>query len=160
LAITLAALAASACGPLTTSPAWVGGGMESVAPVRAAEEEQKLDRERATLAKQPKEVGARHILVMHAHSKNRPESVTRSREEAKKRAEECLLKIRGGASFEDMVKEYSEEPGAAERSGDLGTFDRSQMVKGFSDAAFALKVGEISEVVETPFGFHVIKRTE
>lgn len=159
-ALALAALNSSACGALATSPGWVGGGLETEAPIRRAEEEQKMDRERELIARQPKEIGARHILVMHVKSKSRPEKLTRTREEARARAEECLRKIRGGASFEEMVKEYSDEPGAAERNGDLGVFDRSQMVKAFGDAAFSLKVGEVSEIVETIFGFHIIKRTE
>jgi len=156
----LSALSVSACGALATSPGWVGNGLETTAPLRRAEEEQKMEHERAVIARQPKEVGARHILIMHVHSKSKPERLTRTREEARARAEECLRKIRGGATFEDMVKEYSDEPGAADRNGDLGVFDRGQMVKAFSDAAFALKVGEVSEIVESPFGFHVIKRTE
>lgn len=160
LALALNALATSACGALATSPEWIGGGLEVTAPLRAAEEEQKSERERAAIARQPKEIGARHILIMHKASKSKPESLTRSHDDAQKRAEECLRKIRGGAPFEDMVREYSDEPGAAERSGDLGVFERGQMVKTFADAAFALKVGEVSEVVETPFGFHIIKRTE
>jgi peptidyl-prolyl cis-trans isomerase NIMA-interacting 1 len=159
-ALALAALAASACGTLATSPSWVGGGLEVAAPQREAEEDQKIERERAIIAKQPKEIGAKHILIMHEKSKSKPESLKRTHAEAQSRAQECLRKIRGGASFDDMVKEYSDEPGAAERAGDLGVFERSQMVRSFADAAFALKVGEISEVVETPFGFHVIKRTE
>ena len=159
-ALALAALATPACGALATSPDWVGGGLESGAPERQVQEEQRAEHDRATVARQPKEIGARHILVMHVKSKSKPERIRRTREEAKARAEECLRKIRGGASFEDMVKEYSDEPGAADRAGDLGVFDRNQMVKGFADAAFSLKVGEVSEVVETPFGFHVIKRTE
>jgi len=159
-ALALAALGAVGCGALATSPDWVGGGLATTAPTRRAEEEAKAQREREIIARQPKEVGARHILVMHVRSKSKPEHLTRTREQAKARAEECLRKIRGGATFEEMVKEYSDEPGAGERNGDLGVFDRTQMVKGFSDAAFSLKIGEVSEVVETPFGFHIIKRTE
>jgi parvulin-like peptidyl-prolyl isomerase len=129
-------------------------------PQRAAEEDARLEAETAAIAKQPKEIGAKHILVMHDKSQKKPENVTRTREQAKKRAQEALLKIRGGADFDEMVKEYSDEPGAAERQGDLGVFERSSMVKAFGDAAFSLKVGEVSELVETPYGFHVIKRTE
>lgn len=158
--VTLALPLLAGCGSLATSPAWVGGGMEVVAPLRAAEEDARAERERERIAKQPTSVGAKHILVMHAQSKSKPETVSRSRDEAKKRAQSVLLKIRGGADFDALVGEYSDEPGAAERAGDLGVFDRTQMVKGFSDAAFDLKIGEVSEVVETPFGFHIIKRTE
>jgi len=86
--------------------------------------------------------------------------VTRTREEARKRAQECLVQIRSGADFDDMVARCSDEPGAAERGGDLGVFERTSMVKGFSDVAFALKIGEVSELVETPYGFHIVKRTE
>ena len=148
------------CGTLATTPAWVGSGMEIVAPQREAEEEAAAERERQIIARQPNEIGARHILVMHAQSKSKPPNVTRTREDAQKRAQEVLAKIAKGAVFEELVNEYSDEPGAAERHGDLGVFDRAQMVKPFADAAFALKVGEVSGIVETPFGFHVIKRTE
>lgn len=159
-ALALFALGASACGTLATSPAWVGGGLEVAAPLREAEEEATAERERLTIAAQPNQIGARHILIMHAQSKSKPPDVTRTREEAQKRAEAVLAKVRGGADFEQLVNEYSDEPGSAERHGDLGVFDRAQMVKPFADAAFALKVGEVSGIVETPFGFHVIKRTE
>jgi parvulin-like peptidyl-prolyl isomerase len=148
------------CGPLATSPSWVGGGLAVTQPLREAEEEARVDAEAEALAKQPKEIGARHVLIMHAESQRKPENITRTRAEARKRAEECLLKLRGGADFSAMVKEYSDEPGAAERGGDLGVFERNAMVKGFADAAFSLKVGEVSEIVETPYGFHIIKRTE
>ena len=158
--LALTVLAGAGCGTLATSPDWVGSGLEIVAPLREAEAEATAERERQIIARQPNEIGARHILIMHAQSKSKPPNVTRSREEARKRAEEVLAKLAKGAVFEDLVSQYSDEPGAPERHGDLGVFDRAQMVKPFADAAFSLKVGEISVIVETPFGFHVIKRTE
>lgn len=148
------------CGTLATSPDWIGGSMEVESPRREAAEEATAERERKIIAAQPNEIGARHILVMHAQSKSKPPSVTRTRAEAQKRAEEVLTKLQQGGSFEELVSQYSDEPGATERHGDLGVFDRAQMVKPFADAAFSLKVGEVSGIVETPFGFHVIKRTE
>ena len=159
-AAPLFALSALGCGSLATSPSWVGGGLAVSAPERIAAEEAKEERERRIIASQPSQIGAKHILVMHDDSQNKPPTVHRTRAEAHARAREALLKIRGGAGFEEMVKEYSDEPGGAERSGDLGTFDRATMVKPFADAAFALRVGEVSEIVETKFGFHIIRRTE
>jgi parvulin-like peptidyl-prolyl isomerase len=159
-AAPLFALFALGCGSLATSPSWVGGGLAVSAPERIAAEEAKEERERRIIASQPTQIGAKHILVMHDDSQSKPPNLKRTRDEAQKRAREALLKIRGGADFEAMVKEYTDEPGGAERSGDLGTFDRATMVKPFADAAFALKIGEVSEIVETKFGFHIIKRTE
>lgn len=150
----------SGCATLATSPEWTGGGLATLAPARAAEIEAAEERERERIARQPKEVGARHILVMHDKSRERPESITRTREQALKRAQECLVKVRSGAAWDALVKEYSDEPGADERHGELGTFGRGQMVKAFSEAAFDLRVNQVSEVVETPYGFHVIQRTQ
>jgi parvulin-like peptidyl-prolyl isomerase len=148
------------CGALASSPGWVGGGLAVTQPQREAEEDAKVQADAERLAREPKEIGARHILIMHIESQKRPDVVTRTKAEARKRAEECLRKIRAGADFDEMVAEYSDEPGAAERHGDLGVFERGAMVKSFADAAFGLKVGEVSEIVETPYGFHIIKRTE
>jgi len=105
-------------------------------------------------------VGARHILVMHIDSQQRPDGVDRTREEALARATECLQKLRAGGDFTAMVEECSDEPGAARRGGSVGEFSHDRMVKNFSDAAFGLEVGEISEIVETTYGFHIIKRTK
>ena len=106
------------------------------------------------------QVGASHVLLMYKGSMRAPAEVTRTKEEAKKLAAEVLAKAKKGADFDGLAKQYSDEPGAKVRAGKLGKFGRTSMVKPFSDAAFALKPGEISGVVETDFGFHVIKRTE
>ena len=148
------------CASLATSPEWTGGGLATLAPARAAEAEQAEAREQERIARQPKEVGARHILIMHTKSKEHPENVKRTREEALKRATDCLRRVRAGEDWNTLVKEYSDEPGSDERHGDIGVFPRGQMVKAFSDAAFELRVGQISEVVETPYGFHIIQRTQ
>lgn len=134
--------------------------MADSAPLRVAEEERELKEASLRRAREPKAIGAKHVLVMHEKSERRPESLKRTRDEAKKRAEECLAKIRAGKDFDEMVLEYSDEPGSAERKGDLGVFEKKVMVKQFAEAAFALEVGQVSDIVETPFGFHVIQRTE
>jgi peptidyl-prolyl cis-trans isomerase NIMA-interacting 1 len=108
----------------------------------------------------PEVVAAQHLLVAYKGAKGAAKSITRSKADAKKRAEEALGKARKGDDFTALVKAYSDEPGAVDRQGSLGKFKHEAMTKPFSDAAFALKVGEISEVVETDFGFHVIKRNQ
>lgn len=155
-----AALLATGCTSLATGPAWTRASLAGSAPDRVKREEKLLREEAAKRAREPKSIGAKHILVMHAKSERKPEHVKRTKEEARKRADEALARIRKGADFDDMVSVYSDEPGAADRHGDLGVFQKKDMVHGFAEAAFSLDVGQISEVVETPFGFHIIKRTE
>jgi NIMA-interacting peptidyl-prolyl cis-trans isomerase 1 len=103
---------------------------------------------------------AQHVLVIYKGAKRAPNGVTRSKADAKARAHEALAKIRSGTSFEDAVKAYSDDAGSVDRMGSLGKFRRDAMDPAFAAAAFALKVGEVSDVVETPFGFHIIKRTQ
>jgi parvulin-like peptidyl-prolyl isomerase len=108
----------------------------------------------------PETIVAQHILVGYKGAQRVPRTVTRSRAEAKARAAEVLAKLRAGAEFEDMVKQYSDDPGSVDRMGLLGKFHRKDLDPKFSAAAFDLEVEQISDVVETPFGFHIIKRTQ
>ncbi|HEX8796271.1 MAG TPA: peptidylprolyl isomerase [Polyangiaceae bacterium] len=108
----------------------------------------------------PDAIIAQHVLVAYKGAKRAPKGVTRSKVDAKVRAAEALAKIRGGTPFEDVVKEYSDDTGSIDRMGSLGKFRRDAMDPAFSAAAFALGVGQVSDPVETPFGFHIIKRTQ
>jgi parvulin-like peptidyl-prolyl isomerase len=110
--------------------------------------------------KEEEKVAASHILVAFKGARSAAPTVTRTKEQGKKRAEEALKKAKAGGDFAALAKQYSDDPGSGPRGGDLGSFTRKSMVQPFSDAAFALKPGEVSAVVETDFGFHVIKRTQ
>jgi parvulin-like peptidyl-prolyl isomerase len=114
----------------------------------------------AAPASAPDTVAAQHVLVAYKGADKAPKGVTRTKAEAKKRAEEVASKANAGADFSALVAEYSDDPAAKERQGSVGKFTRDKMAKPFSDAAFALAVGATSGAVETPFGFHVIKRNQ
>ena len=108
-------------------------------------------------ADQGEQLGAKHLVVQYKGSTRSTQ--TRSKEEAQKRAAEAVKKLKGGAKWDDIVGQYSDEPNAAERHGDLGKFSPAQMDPQFTEAVRKLKVGDTSDVVETQFGFHVIVRT-
>lgn len=104
------------------------------------------------------EVHARHILVMHAESSRKPPSITRTKKEARALIEDVEAKIKAGGDFAELAKEYSDCPSGKLRGGDLGSFGKGKMAPPFEEAAFALKDNEISGIVETDFGFHIIQR--
>ncbi|MBW2668608.1 MAG: peptidylprolyl isomerase [Deltaproteobacteria bacterium] len=101
--------------------------------------------------KQAEQVKASHILI-----KVDTQADKSAKDQANKKIKEIQKKLEDNADFAVLAKEYSEGPSSA-NGGDLGYFERGRMVKPFEDAAFKLKPGEVSGMVETPFGYHLIK---
>ena len=108
----------------------------------------------ASMFEKPEQIQARHILI-----KMEGDVTEAQKAEALKKIEMIRKKALEGEDFAALASEYSEGPSSV-KGGDLGHFSRGQMVKPFEDAAFALKTGEISEVVETQFGYHIIEVTD
>jgi parvulin-like peptidyl-prolyl isomerase len=102
------------------------------------------------------QVHARHILIS-TKSPDAPSEGGLDKAQARAKAEEVLKRVKAGENFESLAKEYSTDPGSKESGGDLGWFGRGRMVPEFEKAAFALQPGQTSEIVESPFGFHIIK---
>ncbi len=105
--------------------------------------------------KTPETVRARHILVRVETSASESD-----KKKAKEKAEDILKKIESGEDFVKLASEMSDDPGSKSKGGDLGFFSRGRMIKPFEDAAFSLKPGEVSDVIETQFGYHIIKVEE
>ncbi|HUS07790.1 MAG TPA: peptidylprolyl isomerase [Bryobacteraceae bacterium] len=102
----------------------------------------------------PERVKVRHILI---------KTLDKPKEELAKleaKAGDLLKQIRSGADFGELAKKNSEDPGSAVKGGDLGWVTRGQMVKAFEESAFSLKPKEISNVVKTEYGFHIVQVTE
>ncbi len=103
---------------------------------------------------QPEQVRASHILI-----KVDPDADEAAKAAALKKIKDVQKRLANGEEFSDLAREVSEGPSNV-NGGDLGYFGRGQMVKPFEDAAFGLKKGEISGIVETKFGYHIIKLTD
>lgn len=101
--------------------------------------------------KKPEEVKASHILIQVS-----PEATDEEKLAARERIEAVQKKIAAGDDFADLARQYSDGPSKV-NGGNLGYFDRTKMVKPFSDAAFELEPGQVSDIVETRFGYHLIK---
>jgi hypothetical protein len=108
----------------------------------------------------PDAVAAQHVLVAWKGAQGAPKTITRSKTDAKKIADDVAARAKKGEEFSALVSQYSDDPGSKERQGSVGKFTREKMTKSFSDAAFALPVGGVSDAVESPFGYHVIKRNQ
>jgi peptidyl-prolyl cis-trans isomerase C len=97
----------------------------------------------------PEQVQVRHILIAGKDEKSR------------ETAEKLLKDLKGGANFTELAKAHSADPGSAQKGGDLGSFARGRMVPEFEKAAFELKTpGELSDLVSTQFGFHILQLVE
>lgn len=105
--------------------------------------------------KTPEMVRSRHILI-----KTDPSASDNDKKKAKEKAEEILKKIKAGEDFAKLASDVSDDTGSKPKGGELGFFPKGRMVKSFEDAAFSLKPGEVSGIVETQFGYHIIKVEE
>jgi len=146
---------------------WVGAfGVVAVlaacgAGPRAVRQQEERERElarQAELEEEPYAIVGSHVLIAYLGAERADESVTRSKDEARVLAEEVLARAKAGEDFASLARELSDGPSAPD-GGSLGGFTRGQMVPAFSDAAFSLEPGQLYDgVVETGFGFHVIRR--
>ena len=105
------------------------------------------------------EIRASHILISNT-DENGEDVSDEKKKENKELAEKILKRVQKGESIEDLALEYSDDTNTASNGGDLGFFSKGEMNENFEEASFSLKVGEVySKVVETPYGYHIIKKT-
>jgi parvulin-like peptidyl-prolyl isomerase len=133
--------------------------MERELNIKISDEDvKKFYDENPSKFEQPEMVRASHVLVStrDAENKELPEDQKAAK---KKKAEDILKRARGGEDFAKLAKEFSDDPGSKDKGGEY-TFPRGQMVPEFENTAFSLKVDEISDLVPTQFGYHIIKLSE
>ena len=105
--------------------------------------------------KQPESVRASHILIAFPEGAD-----AAAKAQAKAKAQKVLKDVKAGKDFAALAREHSQDPGSARNGGDLGFFPQGQMVGPFNDVAFSLKPGATSDLVETQFGYHIIRVAE
>ena len=128
--------------------------LEPKITVSDADSKTFFDQNRARF-RQEDSVHASHILI------RTPEQAdAAAKAKAKAQADDVLAQLKKGADFAGLAKKVSQDPGSAPNGGDLGFFSKGRMVPAFEEAAFGLKPGQTSGVVETPFGFHIIRVSE
>lgn len=121
----------------------------------SADQVAKFHKENPDKFKQPDSVRASHILLTFPENAD-----VAAKAKVKAEAEQVLKDVKAGRDFAALAKQKSQDPGSAVNGGDLGFFQRGQMVGPFNDAAFSLAVGQTSDLVETQFGYHIIRVTE
>lgn len=121
------------------------------------EEVQKYyDENKETVFITPEQIEVSHILVKFGEN----DTTQKTKEEALEKIKTAQEKIENGDSFEDIANRYSEDENTNTSGGALGYFSRGELVAEFEDAAYKLNIGEISDIVETTYGFHIIKVTD
>jgi foldase protein PrsA len=108
---------------------------------------------------EPEQVRASHILISTSDPKTGSEMSEEQKKAKKKQAEDLQKRAKAGEDFAKLAKEYSEDPGSKDKGGEY-TFPRGQMVPEFESAAFSLQTNQVSDIVTTPFGYHIIKLSE
>ena len=119
------------------------------------EESKKFYNDNPDEFKQAAQARASHIMMIVDSSTDQAK-----KDEAKKKMEDVLKRLKAGEDFAALAKEVSQDTYTKDNGGDLDYFSKGQMVQAFEDAAFALKPGEISNIVETSYGYHIIKLTD
>ena len=115
--------------------------------------------ENSPTAADDREAAASHILIMYTGSREAGPQITRSRSEADDAARRVHVLLRTNrASFEELARKYSDDDHTRDRDGYIGVFRRGEMTLAFDRVVFGLEVGQISGVLETEYGFHVIRR--
>lgn len=127
--------------------------------VIAADQVRKYYDDNPSRFEQPELVRAAHVLIATKDMQSNTELSEDQKKEKLKVAEDVLKKAKDGGDFAKLAKEYSDDPGSKDKGGEY-TFPRGQMVPAFESAAFALKTNEVSAIVTTPFGYHIIKSYE
>jgi peptidyl-prolyl cis-trans isomerase C len=129
---------------------------EVISKIKVTEKEAKAYYDKnPDLFKSPEQVKARHILIQVPK-----EAADEDKKKLKEKADEVLKKVKAGEDFTKLAAEFSDDAGTKSKGGELGFISKGSMVPAFEQAAFSLKPGEVSELVETEFGFHVIKVDE
>jgi peptidyl-prolyl cis-trans isomerase SurA len=109
-----------------------------------------FEQQRGALGTRPATVSLQQVIVS-------PEASASAKATARATAEDVIRQLNDGGDFAVLARRYSEDPGSREHGGDLGWFRRGRMVRAFEDVAFALRPGQISPIVETEFGYHIIR---
>lgn len=130
---------------------------EEIAPRVAVKPDQLTEfyRDNPDQFQEEARVRASHILITVS-----PDADAAAKAQAREKTEGLVRELQGGKDFADLARQHSQDPGSASQGGDLGYFEEGQMVGPFNDAVFQLAAGATSDVVETDFGFHIIRVTD